>query len=221
MFLRSMVIAVSLAAVSFTSAHAGWFSKDKPRAEESHQHHSGASKPSKAVNPSTRAYRNAMQRMHKAMRTPLAGNVDADFVRQMIPHHRGALAMAEIQQKYGRDEELKKFNDWVIMAQTQEIAMMENWLRRRDNGAAPQAAKDYYGEAMKAMHHAMMIDYSGDADVDYVRGMIAHHQGAVDMASIWLSGGSDPELKLLANAIYDSQTYEIAWMRDWLSDRSR
>ena len=216
MFLRSLVITVSLAAFSVTSAHAGWFSKDKPRAEEQQQ---ASSKAVKAKNPATRGYQKAMRDMHKNMNAPLSGNVDVDFVRQMIPHHQGALAMAKIQQKFGRDESLKEFNDWVILAQTQEIAMMENWLRRRDNGKSCKKAEDYFGPAMKRMHHAMMIRYTGNADVDYVRGMIAHHQGAVDMAEILLSEGTDPEINDLANAIYDSQTYEIAWMQRWLEER--
>ena len=221
MFLRSLVITVSLAVVSFTSAQAGWFSKDKPRAEEAQSLHSAVAKQPKAKNTSTREYGNAMQRMHKSMNAPLVGSADVDFVRQMIPHHQGAVDMAKIQLNYGRDEKLKKFNAWVIFAQDQEIAMMKNWLRRKDNSVEVRGAQDYYGEVMTKMHHAMMVDYTGDADVDYVRGMIAHHQGAVDMASIWLAEGSDPELKLLAHDIYSSQTYEIAWMQDWLEERTR
>ena len=226
MFLRSLVISVSLAVIAATSAHAGWFSKEKPRTEESkskHEHaqHASATKTGKPATKTSAAgaYRTAMHRMHRAMNKPLSGSADIDFVRQMIPHHQGALDMARIQQKYGRDEELKKFNDWVIMAQTQEIAFMENWLRRKDRGEAIKAAPNYYGDAMKNMHHAMMVKFSGKADVDYVRGMIAHHQGAVDMAGVWLEHGGDPELRPLVHDIYNAQTQEIRWMRRWLEER--
>jgi uncharacterized protein (DUF305 family) len=230
MFLRSLVLSVSLAAAVATSAQAGWFSKEKPRTEEAeqtqeskHEHHEvAATKTTKVKAKSTSAagaYRAAMHRMHGAMKKPLSGSADIDFVRQMIPHHQGALDMARIQQKYGRDAELKKFNDWVIMAQTQEIAFMQNWLRRKDRGAVCKKGEDYYGEAMKNMHHAMMIKYTGNADVDYVHGMIAHHQGAVDMAGAWLEEGSDPELRTLVHDIYNAQTQEIAWMQRWLEGR--
>lgn len=214
---RSLVLTLSvmvLVAATSTSVEAGFW-KRKAEAEEAHQHTATASVKGKAAN----AYAVAMQAMHKNMRQPLAGNADVDFVRQMIPHHQGALDMARIQQRYGKDERLKKFNDWVIQAQTQEIAMMQNWLRRRDNGASPHAAEDYYGAAMKKMHHAMMTGYTGNADVDYARGMIAHHQGAVDMAEIWLKNGSDPDLKQLAHDVYSTQTQEIAWLQRWLEER--
>ena len=223
MFLRSLLVVVSVAAISLSSAQAGWWfgSKEKSRTEEQETDKKSAKKSARPLAPATRAYRDTMHAMHAQMDLPLAGSADVDFVRQMIPHHEAALAMAKTQQQFGKDERLKRFNDWVIQAQTVEIGQMKNWLRRKDNGKSCAKAEDYYGEAMKAMHHAMMIKYSGDADVDYVRGMIAHHQGAVDMAAIWLRAGSDPELRPLVHDIYTAQTAEIAWMKRWLEARGR
>lgn len=207
MFFRSLIF---VAALSVASAQAAWSCDMAHAGKRQHSH------ASTAKNVPARAYVQAMHTMHKNMGVPRSGNVDVDFVRQMIPHHQGAFAMAKIQQQYGKDAALKQFNDWVITAQTQEIGFMEQWLRRRDNGASNKNARDYFGEAMAAMHHAMAITYTGDADVDYVRGMIAHHQGAVDMAAILLVEGTDPELAKLANDIFSSQTSEIAWMKRWL-----
>ncbi len=72
-------------------------------------------------------------------------------------------------------------------------------------------------DANMKMHAAMEIDYTGDADIDFVRGMIAHHQGAIDMARVVLEHGDDPEVKKLAEGIIAAQEGEIAWMQDWLA----
>ena len=74
-----------------------------------------------------------------------------------------------------------------------------------------------YLKAMMDMHTGMAIDYTGNADVDFVRGMIPHHQGAVDMAKIVLQHGKDPEIRKLAEDVIKAQESESAFMRAWLA----
>jgi uncharacterized protein (DUF305 family) len=68
---------------------------------------------------------------------------------------------------------------------------------------------------MMKMHEDMSITYSGNADVDFVKGMIPHHQAAVDMAKTVLAFGKDPEVKKLAEDVL-KQDIEIAQFKAWL-----
>jgi len=71
------------------------------------------------------------------------------------------------------------------------------------------------------MHQGMDITFTGNADVDFVKGMIPHHQGAIDMAKTVLAFGKDPEVKKLAGEIVKAQESEIALMQEWLKKNGR
>lgn len=87
--------------------------------------------------------------------------------------------------------------------------------------AADTAATKDYKAANDKMHKEMGIAFSGDADVDFARGMIPHHQGAVDMAKVVLAHGKDPELRKLAQGVITEQEKEIAFLRDWLKKQGK
>jgi uncharacterized protein (DUF305 family) len=83
--------------------------------------------------------------------------------------------------------------------------------------ADESAATKAYRAANDQMHAQMNIPFTDDADVDFIRGMIPHHEGAVVMAQIVLEHGADPEVAELARAIIAAQETEIAWMKAWLA----
>jgi uncharacterized protein (DUF305 family) len=86
-----------------------------------------------------------------------------------------------------------------------------------DNGPSSQA----FHVANVKMHGAMDITFTGKADVDFIKGMIPHHQGAIDMAKIELAFGKDPEVKKLAESIIKAQEAEIAQMQAWLKKKGQ
>lgn len=81
---------------------------------------------------------------------------------------------------------------------------------------AGTSAKQEFMIAHKKMSKEMMIDYTGDVDADFVRGMIPHHQGAVDMCRIEIKYGKDEEIIRLCRNIISAQEEEISFMKEWL-----
>jgi uncharacterized protein (DUF305 family) len=69
------------------------------------------------------------------------------------------------------------------------------------------------------MHREMAIAFTGEADVDFVRGMIPHHQGAIDIARVVLEHGWDAEIRALAEEVTEAQDAEVTMMRAWLAAR--
>lgn len=88
--------------------------------------------------------------------------------------------------------------------------------------AAPKSeAAAAFAEVNAKMHKDMNITFTGDADVDFLAGMIPHHQGAIDMAQVLLKYGKDPETRKLAEEIIAAQEKEITFMKDWLAKRGK
>ena len=89
------------------------------------------------------------------------------------------------------------------------------------HAASADPAAAAYLAAAERMHRDMAIELSGDPDVDFARGMIPHHQGAIDMARVVLDYGQDPEIRVLAEAVIAAQEQEIAFLRGWLAARGQ
>ncbi|MDJ0388207.1 DUF305 domain-containing protein [Roseomonas sp. E05] len=89
-------------------------------------------------------------------------------------------------------------------------------------GAAPDSpATAEYRAAAERMHRGMDVPFTGDPDRDFAAGMIAHHQGAIDMARTQLRYGKDPVLRQMAEEIIAAQEQEIAVLRTYLEPPRR
>lgn len=84
-----------------------------------------------SMSPSSQAYMKGMDAMQKDMMDGIKDpDADKAFAKGMKAHHRGAIAMAETELKYGKDPEMRKLARDIIKAQKAEIKQMEDWLKK-------------------------------------------------------------------------------------------
>ena len=72
----------------------------------------------------------AHEGMMSGMQMKPSGNPDKDFAMMMIPHHQGAIDMARVELKYGKDSELRDLAEKIISAQQKEIGQLNAWLAK-------------------------------------------------------------------------------------------
>ncbi|AUT00212.1 DUF305 domain-containing protein [Nostoc sp. CENA543] len=156
---------------------------------------------------------------------PADANYDLRFIDAMIPHHQGALNMANVAKQKSTRPEIKQLADEIIKAQTQEINQMKQWRKtwypKADNQPMAYDAKMGHMMPMSSEQmQSMMMDVNlGEADAEFdlrfINAMIPHHEAAVVMAKDALQKSQRPEIKNLAQAIIKGQNTEINQMQQW------
>ncbi|PSJ64092.1 DUF305 domain-containing protein [Mesorhizobium soli] len=85
---------------------------------------SSSTSPSTEEDPFLQQNAGAMKKMMTGMSVQPSGDIDRDFVEMMVPHHQGAIEMAQAELRYGHNERLKRMAQEIIVTQQQEIAAM-------------------------------------------------------------------------------------------------
>ncbi|WP_326549898.1 DUF305 domain-containing protein [Micromonospora sp. NBC_01813] len=156
-----------------------------------------------------------------AVHTP--NGTDVAFARDMIPHHRQAMEMADLAVDRAGSAEVRTLADQIRQAQDSEITQMAGWLTEWGQplpSPGQHTGQDEHHGMPGMMTGAEMAALAGAAGADFDRlfldMMIRHHEGAVRMAGILRSDGVHPAVRQLAESIAASQQSEITEMRGLL-----
>jgi uncharacterized protein (DUF305 family) len=176
----------------------------------------------------------------------VGNDADAAFVQGMIPHHRGAIVMAQLADGRAQDPRVQDLADRIEAAQGPEIQTLTGWLEEwdeplpdedmggMDHGSGGMDMEGMSEEDMGGMDHGSggmdmegmseedmaALDSAFGADFDrlFLDLMVDHHRGAVDMAETEIAEGSHADAVDMARGIVESQTAEIQEMETLLTE---
>ena len=158
---------------------------------------------------------------------------DVAFMQGMIPHHAQAVLMAKMAKTHGAREDVRILCERILVAQSDEITLMRNWLRDRGQ-VVPPADATHHKHTMNGVAHDMLmagmltpeemtaLDKARGPEWDrlFLAGMIKHHEGALTMVDeLFEAYGAlqDDDMFKFASDVYADQTTEIDFMQKMLN----
>lgn len=158
-------------------------------------------------------------------------HADVEFAQQMIPHHRQAVEMADLASSRAGSSKVKSLAADIAKAQSPEIETMTGWLEEWDEDVPPEISRhDMEGQDMGGMDHGSIagtmspqqmakLEKSKGSQFDkaFLTMMIAHHEGAIEMAEPEQESGEYEKAIELAEQIAKTQRAEIKQMRSMLN----
>ena len=159
----------------------------------------------------------------------LFNDADAMFAQMMIPHHEQAIVLAEIAENptSGASPEVTSLAAQIKSAQGPEVELMKSFLTQWDEPVVDPGSMDHgsmdHGSKMKGMlsveELAKLSTLSGKVfDKEWMLAMIAHHEGAIEMARTVEQSGKNLEVQALAKTIISDQQVEIDQMKSMLAN---
>ena len=161
-------------------------------------------------------------------------DADVDFMAGMIPHHAQAVIMAGWAPSHGARADVAVLCERIVVAQRDEIAMMQTWLGDRGQ-SVPDATSTRHRMKMNGVEHDMLmpgmltdeemaaLDRARGPEFDrlFLVGMIKHHQGAIDMVDVLFKAygaAQDETVFRFASDVYADQSTEIDRMNKMLEE---
>ena len=139
---------------------------------------------------------------------------DERFIDAMVPHHQGAIEMAQVALENAEHSEILALAEEIVAAQETEIGQLKS-IKQEQFGTS-EVAMDTSKEQMEGMAMDRQDLANQDPfDKAFIDAMIPHHESAIEMANVVLGKSENPEIREIAGAIVNAQVREIEQMRSW------
>ena len=141
---------------------------------------------------------------------------DERFIDAMIPHHQGAIDMAQVALERAEHPEILALAEEIVSAQETEIGQLK--AIKQEQFGTSEVTMEMSAAEMEGMGMTMDPDELANQepfDEAFIDNMIPHHESASSMASVALAESENPEIREIAGAIVEAQEREIEQMRSW------
>ena len=147
--------------------------------------------------------------------------VDIMFAQTMTAHHQQAVEMSDLALATSTNLDVRALAQKIRDAQAPEITLMKSWLDKAGSSTTMGHSMEDMGQGMAGMMTdtemtALKNATGANFDALFLKGMIAHHEGAIQMATM-VTNSTNPDVKNLAEVIVSSQSAEIAEMKMMLA----
>ena len=141
---------------------------------------------------------------------------DERFIDAMVPHHQGAIAMAEVALENAEHEEIKELSENIISTQQAEIEELKA-IKNEEFGTSsvPMEMSQEQMGGMGMMANPEQLANREPFDRAFIDNMIPHHRSAIEMTQVAYEKSKVPEIKELAEGIVSAQQREITQMEGW------
>ena len=141
---------------------------------------------------------------------------DELFVDAMVPHHEGAVEMAEVALKNAEHGEIEQLAEDIISAQEAEIKVLKS-IKQEQFGTSkvPSGTNAAEMEGMGMMTDPRSLATKDPFDKAFIDNMIPHHQSAIEMAEVAAAETQNPRIEELAKNVVEAQEREISQMKQW------
>ncbi len=156
-----------------------------------------------------------MAAVSREMVMPNGKYSDKAFIDAMVPHHEGAVEMAEVALEKAEHPEIRNVAEDIVSSQRAEIRTFGE-IREREYGSAESTMEmDERDMRAMGMSDPKELAKADPFDKAFIDDMIPHHESAIAMAEVAREKTDDPEIRAIAEDIVTAQEREIAQMEEW------